>query len=94
VKEPAQSAIAIGALYSNYTAANSARTKLRKAGWAKPLNDFVKLNVDASFDLMIFVVLRVPSFVILMDYLLQRAPVSWSQSMMFYRQKYMLLSRG
>jgi ribonuclease HI len=50
VKEPAQSAIAIGALYSNYTAANSARPKLRKAGWAKPLNDFVKLNVDASFD--------------------------------------------
>jgi hypothetical protein len=48
--EQAQSAIAIGALYSNYTIANSARPKLWKAGWAKPPKDFVKLNVDASFD--------------------------------------------
>jgi ribonuclease HI len=45
-----QSAIAIGALNSNYTAANSSRPKFWKAGWPKPLKDFAKLNVDASFD--------------------------------------------
>jgi hypothetical protein len=80
MKEPAQSAIAIGVLYSNYTASNSARPKLRKAGWAKPLKDFVKLNVDASFDADD---LRGATGVVIHDC-----------NGLFYRQKYMLLSRG
>jgi hypothetical protein len=50
VKEPTQTAIAIGALYSNFVAARSTKPKIRKEGWTKPLQEFVKLNVDASFD--------------------------------------------
>jgi ribonuclease HI len=50
VKDPARTAIAIGALYSNFTAANSSKPKLRTMGWVKPLQNFVKVNVDASFD--------------------------------------------
>jgi ribonuclease HI len=51
VKEPTQTAITIGVLYSNYVAAYSPKAKPRKATWEKPLQEFVKLNVDASFDM-------------------------------------------
>jgi hypothetical protein len=36
VKEPARSALAIGALYSNFTLANSALPRMKKIGWVKP----------------------------------------------------------
>jgi hypothetical protein len=49
VKEPAKSALAIGTLYSNFVAANSAKPMIKKKGWEKPMQDFVKLNVDAAF---------------------------------------------
>jgi hypothetical protein len=42
--------MAIVALYSNFVAACSPKPKIRKMSWTKPLHDFVKLNVDASFD--------------------------------------------
>jgi hypothetical protein len=42
--------MAIGALYSNFIAAHSPKPKLQKYGWTKPLQNFIKLNVDASLD--------------------------------------------
>jgi hypothetical protein len=42
--------MAIGALYSNFLAAYSAKQKMKKKGWVKPVQDFVKLNVDVAFD--------------------------------------------
>jgi hypothetical protein len=49
VKEPAKSALAIDALYSNFIAANSAKLRMKKLGWVKPLQEFIKLNVNATF---------------------------------------------
>jgi hypothetical protein len=49
VKDPDKSATAIGALYSNFTAAYIAKPKARRVGWEKSTQDFVKLNVDAAF---------------------------------------------
>jgi hypothetical protein len=48
VKEPSKSALAIGVLYSNFVAANS-EPIIKKKGWEKPMQDFVKLNVDVAF---------------------------------------------
>lgn len=50
VKEPVGTALAIGAIYSNFTTANSPKAKRKTKGWSKPIQSFVKLNVDASFD--------------------------------------------
>ena len=50
VKDPARTSIAIEALYSNFIDANSPRPKMRRMGWVKPLHNFVKINVDASFN--------------------------------------------
>jgi hypothetical protein len=50
VKEPVGTAMAIGEIYSNFTMANSPKAKRKTKGWSKPIQSFVKLNVDASFD--------------------------------------------
>jgi hypothetical protein len=50
LKEVAQTAIAIGAPYSNSVPVHSPKQKMRKVGWTKPLHNFVKLNVYACFD--------------------------------------------
>jgi hypothetical protein len=38
------------ALYSNFFAANGPRAKPKRGGWVQPLQDHVKINVDAAFD--------------------------------------------
>ena len=49
VQVPARSALAIAALTANYLKAMKKTVEPRKSGWSKPLEGFVKLNVDASF---------------------------------------------
>jgi hypothetical protein len=39
----------IGALYLNFVAANFVKPRPRKMGWVKLMQEFIKLNIDASF---------------------------------------------
>lgn len=41
---------AIEALHVNFVAANSPKPRAKREGWLRPLQDYVKINVDASFD--------------------------------------------
>jgi ribonuclease HI len=50
VQDPENTARAIDAIYSNFYAANTPKAKPKRGGWLKPLKDYVKINVDASFD--------------------------------------------
>ena len=45
-----QISMGILALTSNFVNASSPRASMKKGGWSCPPRDFVKLNVDASFD--------------------------------------------
>jgi hypothetical protein len=49
VQKPAQSAQAISALALNYFRALKKNAGIRRHGWEKPKEDFVKLNIDAAF---------------------------------------------
>jgi hypothetical protein len=51
VKLPAQTAMKMGAIYSNFAAACSPKVRWVVKGWSKPLQNFVKLNVDVSLDM-------------------------------------------
>lgn len=50
VQAPVRSALAIRALASNFVAAVPGNAKLKPQPWSRPLQDWVKLNVDASSD--------------------------------------------
>ena len=43
--------MAISVLMSNYKASYSVKPKMKKEGWSKPPKDYVKINVDAGFDI-------------------------------------------
>jgi ribonuclease HI len=47
---PRGAARAIEALHANFVAANSPNPRAKREGWLRPLQDYVKINVDASFD--------------------------------------------
>jgi ribonuclease HI len=49
VQKPGQSAQAISVLALNYFRALKRNAGIRRHGWEKPKEDFVKLNIDAAF---------------------------------------------
>jgi hypothetical protein len=50
IQPVSKSASAIMALIANFKAANSPKAKAKKGIWIKPQLEFLKINVDASFD--------------------------------------------
>jgi hypothetical protein len=51
VQSPVRSAHAISVLALNYSRARGSGKSMMRHGWSKPREDFVKLNVDAGFDI-------------------------------------------
>jgi hypothetical protein len=51
VQSPVRSAHAISVLALNYSRARGISKPISRHGWLKPREDFVKLNVDAGFDI-------------------------------------------
>jgi hypothetical protein len=51
VQSPVRSAHAISVLALNYSRARGISKPMSRHGWLKPREDFVKLNVDAGFDI-------------------------------------------
>ncbi|KQK16265.2 hypothetical protein BRADI_1g27874v3 [Brachypodium distachyon] len=50
IAKPARSSHAIAALATNYFRARRQNAGIRRHGWVRPKDDFVKLNVDAAFN--------------------------------------------
>lgn len=50
VQDASQIIMAIQALMANFVVASSPKASRKNGGWSGPPTDFVKLNVDASFD--------------------------------------------
>ena len=50
VQTPSRTAHAISTLVLNYTRSKKKRMGIDRHGWTKPKENFVKLNVDAGFD--------------------------------------------
>ncbi|XP_014755959.1 uncharacterized protein LOC104584065 [Brachypodium distachyon] len=51
IQSPHRSAMAIGALTANYWRASKKKAKVKNIGWTKPTEKFLKINVDATFDI-------------------------------------------
>lgn len=51
VQSTARSAQAIAAVVTNFVRATKSSSKIRRHGWEKPREGFVKLNIDAAFSL-------------------------------------------
>ena len=49
VQAPVRSALSIAALTANYVKAMKKGSAMRMHGWSKPLEGFVKLNIDTAF---------------------------------------------
>ena len=50
VQPDRRSVVAISSLIANFRAAHSSRAKPKKVNWTKPPVNYVKVDVDASFD--------------------------------------------
>ncbi|PNT70332.1 hypothetical protein BRADI_2g10133v3 [Brachypodium distachyon] len=51
IQSPHRSAMANGALTANYWRASKKKAKVKNIGWTKPTEEFLKINVDAAFDI-------------------------------------------
>ena len=51
IQKPARSAQSIAAIATNYYRAMKTNHGVKRHGWEKPQDGFVKLNVDASFSI-------------------------------------------
>lgn len=52
IQDAKQISMGIHALTANYVVAFSPKASMKRGGWTRPPVGFVKLNVDASFDLI------------------------------------------
>ena len=50
IQTPDQIVLAVRSLTTNFNIACAPKAKIRKNGWKKPANGYLKMNVDASFD--------------------------------------------